>query len=76
MLGLNLVNELLVVFRHVGELAAIALPDILTSAAEPQSLIFKVSTLLGVEVSTVQIMLSPIIIIPLFGARAIVETQT
>ena len=73
MLGLNLVNELLVVFRHVGELAAIALPDVLTSGAEPQSFIFKVRALLGVEVSPVQIMLSPIVIILIFGARAIAD---
>jgi hypothetical protein len=60
----------------VGELAAVALPDVLTSGAEPQSFIFKVVTLLSVEVSPVQVMLSPIIIIPLFGARKISETQT
>ena len=73
---LNLVNEILLVFSHVGELAAIALTHVLTSGAQPKSFVFKVLTLLGVEVSTVQIVLSSIFIIPLFGACEIAETQT
>jgi hypothetical protein len=76
MLGFNLVYELLLVFRHVGKLAAIALSDVLTPGAEPQSFVFKVFTLLCVEVPPVQIMLSPIIIIPFFGAGEISEAQT
>ena len=76
MLGLNLVNEILVVFRHVGELAAIALPHVLTSGAQPNSFVFKVFALLGVEVFTVQIVLSPMVVIPLLGARDDAEAQT
>ena len=70
-----MVNQLLLVFRHLSELAAIALPYIFTSGAQPQSLILKMRTLFLIEMSTVQVVLSPIIIITFFGAREIAETQ-
>lgn len=69
-------DQVLLVFRHVGKLASIALPDVLTPGGEPQSFVFEVFTLLGVEATPVQIMLSPIIIIPFFGAGEISEAQT
>ena len=76
MLGPDLVNEILTVFRHVGELAATALPHVITSGAQPNSFVFKVLALLGVEVSTVQIMLPPMVVISLPGARGVAEAQT
>ena len=75
MLGPDLVNEILIVFRHVGELAAIALPHVLTSGAQPESFVFKVVALLCVEVSTVKIVLSPMVVIPLLGARGVAQAQ-
>ena len=75
MLGLHLVYEILIVFRHVGELAAIALPHVLTSGAQPESFVLKVLALLGVEMSTVQIVLSPMIVIPFSCACDIAETD-
>ena len=76
MLGPDLVNEILVVFRHVGELAAIASSHVLTSGAQPDSFVFKGFALLGVEVSTVQIMLPPMVVISPPGARGVAEAQT
>ena len=69
-------NQLLLVFRHVSELAAIALPFIFTSGAQPQSLVLKICALFLIEVSTVKVVLSPIIIITFFGAREIAEAKT
>ena len=76
MLRLYLMNEFLIIFCHVGELAAIALPYVLAPCAQPKSLILKVVALLVVEVSSVQIVLPPIIVIALLGACEIAEAQT
>ena len=76
MLCPDLVDEFLLIFRLVGQLPAITLPHVFASCAQPHSFVFKVFFLLLVEVTPVQVMLSPIIVISFFGACEISEPQT
>ena len=71
---MNLVNELLTTFCHASEFATVALSHILAARAQPQSFVFEVLDLLGIQVSSVKVMLSPVIEIAFLGASEIAET--
>ena len=69
------VDECLAIFRHVRELPAVATSHVLATCTEPQSSLFKVSYLLLVGMSAIQIMQSPPIVIAFLCAAEIPETQ-
>jgi hypothetical protein len=76
MLCYNLVNELLLIFRHVCKLSAIAGTDIFAPRAQPHSHVVEVALLLIRKMPAVEIMFSPLIVVSLFRTSEISETQT
>ena len=74
-LGVDAVDEQLLVLRQVGELSSIATPNVFAPCAQPDRFVLEVALLLVIQVAAVQIMLPPPIIVSFLSAREISEAQ-
>ena len=63
----NLVDQCFLIFGHVCQLSAITFPYIYAAGTQPNCFVLEVIALCLVEMSAIQIMASPIIIIALLG---------
>ena len=68
-------DEDLLVFCRLCQLATIAAPDVLTAGAQPYCLCFEILLLLVVEVAVLEIVKSPDIVVALFRASKIAQAQ-
>ena len=74
--SVDLVHEVLLLLRHLRELATITGADILAACAEPHGFGLEVRLLLVVQMAPVQIMEPPVIPVACLCASEITQPQT
>ena len=75
MLRLNLMYQFSVVLCHVRELPTIALAHVLTESAEPDCLFFKVIFLFLCQMSVIEVVRTPPVIISFSRACEVAKAQ-